>query len=284
MIKTNSLTPKEKEVIIHKGTEACYTASFDRVHKDGTYLCKNCGIGLFSSKDHFHSGTGWPSFEQELGKNIKKEKDLDNIRTEVLCKRCSSHLGHVFFGERFTKLNTRYCINSIALDFVPFKDVSDTEEIILAAGCFWGVEYHFGKLNGVLKTEVGYTDGFCDNPSYEQVCNTNTFHIEAVRIIYDPKIIDYKHIIQFFFEIHNFQQEDGQGPDIGHQYLSNIFYYSEVQEKVANNIIHQLQDMGYKVVTKLKPVTTFWKAEDYHQKYYNKNGQMPHFHKWEKIF
>jgi peptide methionine sulfoxide reductase msrA/msrB len=159
-----------------------------------------------------------------------------------------------------------------------------TEEVILAAGCFWGVEYHFSKLNGVLKTEVGYTGGFVDDPLYELVCNSNTSHVEAVRIIYDPKIIDYRHIIQFFFEIHDFQQEDGQGGDIGYQYLSNIFYYSEVQKKLASDIIHQLQDMGYKVATQLKPVTTFWKAEDYHQKYYNKNGQLPYCHSWKQIF
>ena len=284
MIKISSLTPKEKEIIIHKGTEACYTTSFDRILIDGTYLCRNCGIGLFSSKDQFHSGTGWPSFDQELDNNIKTSKDLDNIRTEVLCKRCDAHLGHVFFGEGFTELNTRYCINSIALEFVSYENISDTEEIILAAGCFWGVEYHFGKLNGVLKTEVGYTGGYFDNPSYEQVCNTNTSHVEAVRIIYDPKIINYRHIIQFFFEIHDFQQADGQGGDIGYQYLSNIFYYSEVQKTLESAIIHQLQDMGYKVVTELKPVTTSWKAEDYHQKYYNKNGQLPYCHSWKSIF
>ena len=120
MIKISSLTPKEKEIVIHKGTEACYTTSFDRMLADGTYLCRNCGIGLFSNKNQFNSGTGWPSFDQELSNNIKTSKDLDNIRTEVLCKKCNAHLGHVFFGEGFTELNTRYCINSVALEFVPF--------------------------------------------------------------------------------------------------------------------------------------------------------------------
>ena len=267
MIKISSLTLKEKEIIIHKGTEACYTTSFNKMLVDGTYLCRNCGIGLFDSKNQFNSGAGWPSFDQELDNNIKTSKDLDNIRTEILCKRCDAHLGHVFFGEGFTELNTRYCVNSIALEFVPYENISDTEEVILAAGCFWGVEYHFSKLNGVIKTEVGYTGGFVDNPSYEQVCNTNTFHIEAVRIIYDPKIIDYRNIIQFFFEMHDFYQEDGQGGDIAYQYLSNILYYSEVKKTLSSAVIHHLQDMGYKVVTKLKPLITFWKGEDYHQKY-----------------
>ncbi len=199
MIKTSSLTTEEKKIIIHKGTETCYTATSDQIEKDGAYLCRNCGIGLFSSKDKFYSGTGWPSFDRELDNNIKTNKDLDNIRTEVLCKRCDAHLGHVFFGKEFTEFNTRYCINSIALEFVPFENISDTEEAILATGCFWGVEYHFSRLNGILKTEVGYTGGFIDNPSYEQVCSTYTSHVEAVRIIYDPKIINYSHIIQFFF-------------------------------------------------------------------------------------
>ena len=106
-----------------------------------------------------------------------------------------------------------------------------------------------------------------------------------MRIIYDPKIINYSHIIQFFFEIHDCQQINGQGGDIGYQYnLSNIFYYSEGQKRLASNIIHQLQDMCYKVATELKPVSTFWNAEGYHQKYYNKNGHLPYCHNWKKIF
>ena len=284
MIKTNSLTPEEKEIIIDKGTEACDTSHFYASSTNGTYLCRNCGIGLFSSNNKFNSGTGWPSFDQAFKNNVKNAKDSDNIRTEVLCNRCNAHLGHVFFGEGFTELNTRYCINSIALDFVPYENISDTEETILAAGCFWGVEYHFSKLKGVLKTEVGYTGGVAEYPTYEQVCGGDTLHVEALRVIYDPKIIDCQHILQFFFEIHDFEQVDGQGGDIGYQYLSKIFYYSDTQKILAGNIINQLGGMGYKVVTELKEVTTFWKAEDYHQKYYNKNGQLPYCHVWKKIF
>lgn len=284
MIKTNSLTPEEKKIIIDKGTEACDTNPFDSSSTNGTYLCRNCGIGLFSSKSKFNSGTGWPSFDQGFKNNIKTSKDSDNIRTEVLCNRCDAHLGHVFFGEGFTELNTRYCINSIALDFVPYENISDTEEIILAAGCFWGVEYHFSKLKGVLKTEAGYTDGFVEYPTYEQVCGGDTFHLEALRVIYDPQIIDCQRILQFFFEIHDFEQNDGQGADIGYQYLSKIFYYSDIQKILAANIIHSLQDIDYKVATELKSVTTFWKAEEYHQEYYNKNRQSPYCHVWKKIF
>jgi len=102
-----------------------------------------------------NSGTGWPSFDQESGNNIKTNKDLGNMRTEVLCNICDAHLGHVFLGEGFIELNTISCINSVALEFIPFENISNTEEVSLSAGCFWGVEPHFGKLDGFLNTEVG---------------------------------------------------------------------------------------------------------------------------------
>lgn len=284
MIKTSSLTPEEKAIIIDKNTEPGYTATNDEFFPRGTYLCRKCGIALFDCKDKFRSHTGWPSFERELGNTVTLGPTPNDIRTEVLCNSCQAHLGHVFFGEEYTKLNTRYCINSLALDFVPYINVKDTEEAIVAAGCFWGVEYLFNKLDGVLKTEVGYTGGLVDYPTYEQVCNSQTGHVEAVRIIYNPKIINYTGLIQYFFEIHDFSQVNGQGQDLGEQYLSKIFYHSEAQYKLADQVIQYLQNMGYKVATQIHPATTFWKAETYHQQYYNKNSGQPYCHIRRKIF
>ena len=270
--------------MVNKGTEYCYSGIYDNFITDGTYLCRNCGLALFSSKDKFHSYSGWPSFDREIKNNINKVTDLDQVRTELLCSRCNAHLGHIFYGEGHTELNTRYCINSLALEFVPYKNVVDTEEAIVAAGCFWGVEHLFKKLKGVLKTEAGYTGGFVENPNYELVCKTSTGHVEAVRVIYDPSIIEYPKIIQYFFEIHDFTQNNGQGGDIGEQYLSKIFYFNNDQYMHATNIINLLKSKGYRVATYLEPVKTFWAAECYHQEYYDKSGGQPYCHTWQKIF
>jgi peptide methionine sulfoxide reductase msrA/msrB len=284
MLKTTSLTQEVKEIVVNKGTEYCYSGIYDNFVIDGTYLCRNCGLALFSSKDKFHSGSGWPSFDREIKNNINKVTDLDNVRTELLCSRCNAHLGHIFYGEGHTEINTRYCINSLALEFVPYENVTDTEEAILAAGCFWGVEHLFKKLKGVLKTEAGYTGGFVKNPNYELVCKTSTGHIEAVRVIYDPSIIEYPKIIQYFFEIHDFTQVNGQGGDIGEQYLSKIFYFNNDQYVQATNMINLLKSQGYRVATCLEAVKTFWAAEGYHQEYYDKSGGEPYCHTWKKIF
>ena len=279
-----SLTPAIKQIVMDKGTESCYSGTYNDFHGNGTYLCRNCGLALFRSKDKFKSGSGWPSFDREIGNNINKVLDRDNVRTELLCKRCGAHLGHIFFGENYTDLNTRYCINSLALDFVDNEKIADSEEAIVAAGCFWGVEHLFKKLDGILKTEVGYTGGYIDDPNYESVCKIDTGHVEAVRIVYDPLTINYSEVIKFFFEIHDFGQEDGQGGDIGEQYLSKIFCFNDKQFTQANDIINRLKNNGYSVATKLEPVKIFWVAENYHQAYYTKNGGTPYCHTRKKIF
>ena len=252
-------------------------------NKRGTYLCRNCGIALFDSKDKFSSGTGWPSFDREIPGKVKKLLDSNGVRTELLCNRCEGHLGHIFFGEGFTNSNSRYCINSLALEFVEYN-VLDTEEIILAAGCFWGVEYLFKKLKGILKTEVGYIGGHVNDPTYQLVCTEKTEHLEAMRVLYDPEQINFEHIIQFFFEIHDFTQMNGQGIDVGSQYLSKIFYYNQQQYQQALDIIKILQIKGYAVATELVKITTFWPAEEYHQEYYSKTKSEPYCHIWKKIF
>ena len=283
LFKNLSLTPEVIRIVTSKGTEYCYSGIYNDFTKDGTYLCRNCGLALFRSKDKFRSSSGWPSFDREVENSVNKVQDSDKVRTELLCNRCQAHLGHVFYGEGYTKLDTRYCINSLALDFVDNETVIDTEEAIVAAGCFWGVEHLFSKLNGVLKIEVGYIGGFTANPSYKLVCETNTGHVEAIRIIYNPNIVNYTAIIQYFFEIHDFSQVDGQGGDIGEQYLSKIFWFDNEQFVQATNIVNSLENNGYKVATKLEQVKPFWTAEDYHQKYYAKSGDEPYCHIWKKI-
>lgn len=164
------------------------------------------------------------------------------------------------------------------------QGISHKKEAIFGGGCFWGVEYYFNKLPGILKTEVGYTGGHKEHPSYEEVCSGNTGHIEALRVEYDESQISYESLARFFFEIHDPTQSNGQGPDIGQQYLSRIFYLDEQQKKIAQALITELKKSGFQVATQVVPAGIFWKAEEYHQHYYKKNGKQPYCHVYTKRF
>ena len=283
ILKTASLMPAILAIVRDKSTEHPFHGEYDKFDQAGTYLCRQCGLALFRAQTKFHSGCGWPSFDEAITGTVQHQADLDGRRTEIVCARCKAHLGHVFQGEGFTAKNIRHCVNSLSLDFVADLTVADTEEAIIAAGCFWGVEYYFKKLHGILKTEVGYTGGHLSNPSYQAVCSHQTGHYEALRIIYDIKKINYSNVLKYFFEIHDFTQADGQGPDIGPQYLSIIFYYDEQQKNIAQQLTTQLQQQKFKVATKVLPVSTFWQAEDYHQHYYEKTGKQPYCHRHKPL-
>ena len=145
------------------------------------------------------------------------------------------------------------------------------EIAVLALGCFWGPEIKFGKLEGVIKTEVGYCGGNSETTTYEKVCSGNTNHAEVVKIEFDPKKISYEKILQYFFDFHNPTTLNAQGPDIGTQYRSEIFYLNEYQMKIAEKIIEEKnKKFSGKVVTKLSKINNYCRAEDYHQKYLEK--------------
>lgn len=156
VIKTHSLTPEMIHVICKQGTELPFSGEYNDFDEVGTYLCRQCGLALFRSHTKFHSGCGWPAFDDEIEGAVKQRLDVDGYRTEILCARCNAHLGHVFKGEGLTAKNLRHCVNALSLDFVSDLNVQDTEEAVFAAGCFWGVEHYLRQLPGVLKTEVGY--------------------------------------------------------------------------------------------------------------------------------
>ena len=284
VIKTASLPETILNIVQNKGTEHPFTGEYNDFGDKGTYLCRQCGLPLFRSQTKFHSGCGWPSFDEEIPGAVLQTLDADGHRTEITCSRCHAHLGHVFSGEGLTLKNTRHCVNSLSLDFVPDLTVTDTEEAIFAAGCFWGVEYYFKQLPGVLKTEVGYTGGNKVKPTYNEVCSHQTGHYEAIRVVYDPKKLSYEQLVKYFFEIHDPTQANGQGPDLGEQYLSAVFYYDEVQKQVVLHVIKLLEQMGYKVATRVLSVKPFWPAEEYHQDYYDKVGKLPYCHRYEKKF
>ncbi|OIP81101.1 peptide-methionine (S)-S-oxide reductase [Candidatus Peregrinibacteria bacterium CG2_30_44_17] len=159
-----------------------------------------------------------------------------------------------------------------------------TNKAIFGAGCFWGVEQMFKTANGVIETEVGYTGGHTENPTYEGVCRGDSGHIESVSVTYDTAKTTYKDLVKFFFEIHDFEQKNGQGLDIGSQYLSVIFYCDDEQKEVAEKVISELRAKGYDSATKLEKATKFWPAEEYHQDYYAKTGGSAYCHIWRKVF
>lgn len=278
------LTPQEERVIIQKGTEKPFSGKYNDFFEKGTYHCKRCNAPIFRSDSKFKSSCGWPSFDDEIEGAIKRVPDPDGIRTEIQCANCGAHLGHVFEGEGFTDKNIRHCVNSIAMVFVPEKEKTDTAKAYFAGGCFWGVEYHFEKKEGVISAVSGYMGGTREKPTYEQVCSGNTGHLETVEVTYNPKKITYEELAKLFFEIHDPTQENGQGPDIGSQYKSAIFYSNEEEKKIAHKLINILKKKGYDVVTSVKPVTEFWKAEDYHQDYYEKKNEKPYCHVYKKRF
>ncbi len=284
MDKSKSLTPDILKITKEKGTEYQFSGVLNSNEKQGTYLCRQCGRALFRSHSKFHSSCGWPSFDEEIQNTIEKIPDNDGNRTEILCSRCHSHLGHVFLGEGFTNKNLRHCVNSLSLEFVENSQIIDTEEGIFAAGCFWGVEYYFKKLNGVLKTEVGYIGGHKNYPSYEDICSKKSGHLEAIRVIFNNTILKYEDVIKYFFEIHNPTQTNGQGPDIGEQYLSAIFVYDEIQKDISKNCIQILKNKKMNIATKILEMNTFWPAENYHQNYYEKNKHSPYCHVYRKLF
>lgn len=280
----NRLTPEEEWVILHKGTEIPFSGEYYDHHEEGMYLCKRCGAPLFTSDAKFDSGTGWPSFDDAIPGAVKQVPDSDGIRIEIVCSRCGAHLGHVFYGEGFTEKNTRYCVNTISLDFLPQEDTGITQTAIFAGGCFWGMEYHFSAAEGVLSTRVGYTGGHTDNPTYKDVCRGDTGHVEAIEVTFDPDQTSYEELAKLFFEIHDPTQVNRQGPDIGEQYRSMIFYADEEQGTIAESLIETLQSKGYQVATQLEPAGEFWEAEDYHQDYYERKGSQPYCHVYTKRF
>jgi peptide methionine sulfoxide reductase msrA/msrB len=282
----NKLTSEEERVILRKGTEVPGTGKYLNNKEKGTYTCKQCDAPLYRSEDKFDSHCGWPSFDDEIKGAVKHVPDPDGMRTEITCARCGAHLGHVFTGEGFTDKNTRHCVNSISMNFVPDQHnaTPKTDTAIYAGGCFWGVEYFMQQKTGVFSVTSGYIGGHTNNPTYKEVCNNNTGHAEAVRIVFDPSQVTYEELTKLFFEIHDPTQINGQGPDIGNQYRSEVFYLNDEQRKVAEFLIQLLKTKGYKVATKVTKTTTFWPAEDYHQDYYEHKGTLPYCHGYTKRF
>lgn len=282
--KTRPMPPlddRQKQVIIDKGTERPFTGEYWNHYAEGVYVCRQCGAELYNSTSKFESNCGWPSFDDEIPGAVKRTVDADGRRTEITCANCGGHLGHIFTGEGYTDKNVRHCVNSISMVFVPRGEQAAGEtagqaeaamqEAIFAGGCFWGVEHQFQQVEGVISAVSGYIGGTVDRPTYEQVCTGRTGHAEAVRVTYDPRVVSYEELAKLFFEIHDPTQKNRQGPDVGTQYRSAVFFKTEEQRQTAQMLVQQLADLGYDVTTEVLPAGRFYEAEDYHQDYLDKH-------------
>jgi len=279
----NKLSTQEKFIVDQKGTERAFSGKCVDTDSDGTYRCKVCNSPLYRSDDKFKSHCGWPSFDDAIDGAVKKQRDRDGHRVEILCAKCNAHLGHIFEGEGYTAKNRRYCVNSLSLNFEKATK-STYKKAYFAGGCFWGVEYYLEKLDGVKSVVSGFMGGKVANPSYREVVTTDTGHLETVEVIYDPSQISYRELAKVFFEIHDPTQQDGQGPDIGKQYRSAIFVSDTKERKVINELISLLAKKGYSVATKILDKEDFYSAEEYHQDYYKRHDKKPYCHMRVKRF
>jgi len=292
------LTPIQYQVTQQNGTERAFSGEYDKHNEPGIYVDVVGGKPLFSSLDKYDSGCGWPAFTQpiEAGEVVEKMDVSHGMRRmEVRSSTANSHLGHVFNDGPSSRGGLRYCINSASLQFVslaemegkgygkylarferagmviPGKSGAATETAILAGGCFWGMQDLLRKIDGVVRTEVGYCGGMNTNATYQ----SHPGHAEAVKVVFDPAKISFGTLLtDWFFRMHDPTTLNRQGNDRGTSYRSAIFYANEEQRQAAVEAIRVAQLSGRwqsRIVTTVEPIKNWSVAEAFHQDYLVKN-------------
>lgn len=276
------LTEFERYVIEDKGTERPFSGEFHLHDAKGVYQCKRCEAPLYLSEHKFNAHCGWPAFDNEIEGAIKRLPDADGQRVEIVCAQCDGHLGHVFEGERLTENNIRHCVNSVSISFKALDEQASqyqNEFATFGGGCFWCLKAMFTSLNGVIKVESGYSGGDAQTANYKAVCSGMTAHAEVVHIEYAPNVIKFEDLLAVFWQSHDPTTLNRQGNDVGPQYRSVVFIHSEKQASLTNQMIEELNQSKLwpaPVVTEVSAFSMFYKAENYHQDYFEQNGEQPY--------
>lgn len=284
------LTKIQYEVTQNDATEPPFQNEYWDNKKEGIYVDIVSNEPLFTSLDKYDSGCGWPSFTRPISDEsltTKMDFKLAAPRVEVRSKGADSHLGHVFNDGPRERGGLRFCINSASLRFIPREKLAEEgfeeyeslfrqadSSAYFGGGCFWGVEAIFAGLKGVHDVESGYSGGTVENPKYEDVCTGLTGHAEVVKVSFDSKVISYETLLDYFWRMHDPTTLNQQGYDTGTQYRSVIFYTNDEQKEQAIESKKMAQGRelfkGREIVTEISPLINYYRAEEYHQDYYDK--------------
>lgn len=277
--KKNELTSDERRVLIDKWTERPWTWELLEEKREWTFLCKQCNSPLYYSDMKFDSGCGRPSFDDAIAWQVKETTDADGHRTEITCMTCGWHLWHVFRWEHMTDKNTRHCVNSVSMKFVPEKiDIDHTDVLDVATfggGCYWCVEAVMQRLEWVIEVQSWFMWWDLQDPTYDDISHSETWHVEVVQVKYDTSIISYQTLLNVFFSTHDPTQLNRQWNDVWTQYASVIFTHTPDQKRLAQTMIESMNERKVfapdTVVTQVRDASEFWEWPGYHQDYYNQN-------------
>jgi peptide methionine sulfoxide reductase msrA/msrB len=269
------LTPEQHHVTRAKGTERPFSSEMCGLFEAGRYLCTCCGEPLFDAEEKFESGSGWPSFTHPVQHDaIAYQLDLSHgmERVETQCSVCDAHLGHVF-PDGPAPSGLRYCINALALR----KSDAGEARATFGGGCFWCTEAVFEQLAGVSRVESGYAGGSTPDPSYQAVCSGQTGHAEVVQVTFDPSVVSYADLLRIHLSTHDPTTPNRQGADRGTQYRSIVLTHDDDQASVARQVLAEMAPLfDDPIVTEVRPLDSFYRAEDYHQDYYASNPNRPY--------